>query len=160
MSQERIETNKAPLIEVTACHGDLVIRSWSETAVSIQSDQHEAKQTETGLALSSHGDLKLIVPTNASLHIGQVHGDLVIKRVSGDLSLQIGDGDVVLVGLNNVKLGTINGDLSAKQPDGDLSVETVQRGRRLPPGTNCQRRRHQRRPQYQRRQRRHQLARD
>ncbi len=99
MRQERIETNKAPLIEVDACHGDLVIRSWSETAVSIQSDQYEAKQTEGGLKLSSQGSLKLIVPTSASLNIGKVHGDLVVKRVSGDLSLQTGDGDVVLVGV-------------------------------------------------------------
>lgn len=125
MSQERIETNKAPLIQVDACHGDLVIRNWSETAVSIQSDQYEANETEAGLSLTSHGSMKLTVPSSASLNLGQVHGDLVVKRVSGDLSLQTGDGDVILVGVNNVKISTINGDLSAKQLDGDLSVETV-----------------------------------
>jgi len=125
MAQERIETNKAPLIEVASCQGDLVIRSWSETAVSIQSDNYKSEETEAGLKLSSHGSLKLIVPTSASLTIGDVQGDLVVKRVSGDLSLQSGNNDVVLVGLNNVKLGSINGDLSAKQLDGDISVETV-----------------------------------
>ena len=57
MTQERIETNKAPLIEVDACQGDLVIRSWSETAVSIQSDEYQATETEAGLKLSSQGSL-------------------------------------------------------------------------------------------------------
>jgi DUF4097 and DUF4098 domain-containing protein YvlB len=125
MNQERIETNKAPLIHVDVCQGDLVIRSWSETAVSIKSSQYDANETETGLTLSSAGSMKLTVPTTASLTIGAVHGDLVVRRVSGDLSLQTCDGDVVLVGLNNAKINKINGDLSAKQLDGDLFVETI-----------------------------------
>ena len=125
MKQERIETNKAPLLEVDVCHGDLVIRSWSETAVSLQSDQYQTNKTEAGLKLTSYGSTKRIVPHDASLTIGQVQGDLLVKYLHGDFSLQKGDGDVVLVGLNKAKLGTVNGDLSAKQIDGDISVETV-----------------------------------
>ncbi len=125
MGQERIETNKAPLIEVDACHGDLVIRSWSETAVSIQSDQYEAKETEAGLTLTSYGTLKLFVPENTSLNLGKVRGNLIVNQVNGDLSLQTADGNVTLVGPNHVKINTVNGNLSVKQLGGDFSVETV-----------------------------------
>lgn len=125
MSQERIETNKAPLIQVDACHGDLVIRSWSETAVSIQSDNYEANETEAGLSLTSYSNMKLIVPTNASLNLGHVRGNLTVNQVNGNLSVQTADGNVTMVGSNQVKLNTVNGNLSAKQLEGDFSVETI-----------------------------------
>jgi DUF4097 and DUF4098 domain-containing protein YvlB len=125
MSQDKFFTDKAPQINVTECQGDLVIRSWSESAVLCKGDGYELNQGETSLSISCPGSLKLMVPEGSGLTITQVSGDLVIKYVNGRISIHEAHRDVVLVGTGNLKIGTIHNDLSAKNIDGSISTETI-----------------------------------
>lgn len=125
MGQERFSTSKAPQVSIGECHGDLVIRSWSEAAVFVKGDDYEANETDMGLSISSQSDLKINVPADTDLSVVNVHGDLVIKHVDGDVSLVEAARDVVLRGLGNVKINTVQGDLSAKNIDGRLSAHMV-----------------------------------
>ena len=125
MSQDKIFTDKAPHINITECQGDLVIRSWSENAVTCKGAGYELNQEETGISVSSPGDLKLMVPESSELTISQVSGDLVVKYVNGRISIHEAHRDVVLVGTADLKIGTIHNDLSAKNIDGSISTETI-----------------------------------
>ncbi|MCA9927188.1 MAG: DUF4097 family beta strand repeat protein [Anaerolineales bacterium] len=125
MSQEKIFTDKTPQISIADCQGDLVIRSWSENAVLVKGDNFDLEQGDSGISVTSPQDLKLMIPEGSSLSILNVSGDLVIKYVSGHISIQEAHRDAVLVGLGPLKINTIHSDLSAKNIDGDLSVEMI-----------------------------------
>jgi hypothetical protein len=125
MSTQRFTLGKAPHITIADCAGDLVVRSWLELDVVAKGEVFEITETEGGLSLSALGDLQLMVPEGTHLSVEAAHSDVVIKNISGDISLHEVNGDAVLMGLNQVKLGTIHSDLSAKNIDGPLSAETI-----------------------------------
>ncbi|MCB9418605.1 MAG: hypothetical protein H6667_02285 [Ardenticatenaceae bacterium] len=125
MSQERFEVGKQPHIEITECMGDLVVRSWAETAVLIKSGDYKTNETESGLTITSQDSLKLTIPEASSLSIHTVHGDVEIKRVEGTISLQTAYGDAAIHGAGSLKIGTVQNDLAIKQIHGSVSVETV-----------------------------------
>lgn len=125
MSKERYEAGKAPVITISECNGDLLVGSWSDTAVLVQGGDCNVVETEGGLTITSNGKLRLTVPPAASIGVEKVSGDLVIKNVNGDMSIQEVQGDGVFVGLNHAKISTIHGDLSAKNMNGPVSAETV-----------------------------------
>ncbi len=125
MTQQKIITDKAPHISIADCQGDLVIRSWGETAVSCKGDNFELNEGESSLSVSSSGDLKLVVPEQSNLSIVNVSGDLVIKYVSGSISINEAHRDAVLVGTGSVKINIIHSDITAKNIDGDINAETI-----------------------------------
>lgn len=125
MNQEKILTGKAPHIHITECNGDLVVRTWAETAVSLKGDNFEVNQGEEAIAITSQRELKLTIPVYSSLSVGYVNGDVAIKLLEGDVELVEVNGDAVLTGLNNVTIQTLNSDLSAKNLNGELTIDMV-----------------------------------
>ena len=125
MNREKIFTDKAPHISIAECNGELVVRSWAETAVSLKGESFEVNEAEGKLSISSQGSLKLTVPSHSSLSISYVNGDVAIKLVEGDVNLVEVNGDAILSGLNNTHIQTLNSDLSAKNMNGDLTINTV-----------------------------------
>ncbi len=125
MSNERIEVGKQPLITITDCQGDLVVRSWAETAVLIKGDECEVTDTEGGLTLSTHGDLTLMVPLASSVAVQGVQGDFVVKKVQGSISLQEVSGDAQIMQTGATKIGSVHGDLAAKGLTGSFSAEEI-----------------------------------
>ncbi len=129
MTSERVKTGKMPTGETPAitiphCGGDLVIRSWSETAVSLKGD-YEVEENEEGLSITSQSTLRLIVPDNSPLDIHHVAGDLLLKKISGDASIGEVSGDAVFSGIGLAKIQVVHGDVSAKKISGPFSLDTV-----------------------------------
>ena len=125
MNQEKIFTGKAPQINIRTCNGDLVVRTWAETAVSLSGANFNINEAEEKLTIDSEDALKLTIPLHSSLFVSYVNGDVAIKLLEGDVELVEINGDVVLSGLNNVNIQTLNADLSAKNLNGDLTLDTV-----------------------------------
>lgn len=125
MSEERFELGKMPQINVTACHGDLVIRSWAEPVVLVKGSEVETETGEDELTLSSLGSLKLIVPADSNLSLEKVDGDLVVKNVNGRLHIGEVSGDAVLADASSLKIGTAHGDLIVKQISNDVNSESI-----------------------------------
>ncbi len=123
-SQQRVETGKAPHIQVLDCSGDLKVHSWSETAVLIKGD-YVLEELEYGWSLSGHGDLRLAVPSAAALALETVHGDAKIKQVTGDLSLTEVRGDLILLDIGMAKVGDVQGDAVAKNIVGPLNMGAI-----------------------------------
>ncbi len=124
MTTQRIETGKAPLVEIEDCAGDLIIRPWMELAVQARGD-FQVEQLDDSLQFHSIGDLRIDVPEDSSLKVGTVSGDLMVKNIHGELSITEGQGDVILNNLGVAKIGIVQGDLSVKNITGPLSAETI-----------------------------------
>jgi hypothetical protein len=130
MSKQRIDTTQTPHIHID-CSGNLRVNSWAEAAVLVRGSDCEVTKGEKtddlsdNLIIQSQGDLNLTVPMAATLTISPVHGDAVVKNVSGGLNLIEAMGDLVLNNLQNVETGTIHGDLSGHNLSGDLKINEV-----------------------------------
>lgn len=130
MSKQRIETTKAPHIHLE-CGGSLRVNSWAEAAVLVRGSDYQVTKGEKegdlsdNLIIQGQSDLNLTVPTAAILTLSPVHGDTIVKNISGGLNLIQGMGDVVLNNLQNVDLGAVHGDLSGHNLSGDLTINEV-----------------------------------
>lgn len=124
MTNERIELGKMPAITIPHCGGDLVIRSWSDTAVSLKG-AYEVEAQENGLHITSQSTLRLTIPDNCALDIIHVAGDLVLKKVTSDTSVGEVSGDAIFAGVGLVKIKAVHGDVSAKKIGGSFGLETV-----------------------------------
>lgn len=124
MAQE-LEVGKAPHITVSACRGDLVVKSWDKNTVLVKELDASVKETESGLFISSNGRLQLRLPEYASLTVETAYGDAIVKGVQGAVSLATVHGDAILVNLDQADLGMVYGDLSAKLVNGRISGNTV-----------------------------------
>ncbi len=134
MAQERIETGKSPRLHIT-CHGDLLIKGWAEPALLLNGDGYSVEEQEKGLAIESHGDLKLYVPANAEINVPENQGDLAAKNFGGLFLIHHVAGDLTVNNLGPVTVDTASGDvrvqnlagsLDAGEVMGDLAVRNVE----------------------------------
>ncbi len=124
MNKMRYETGKAPNVLIEECSGDLVVKSWSEAAVLVKGE-HEAKQLEDGLNLTSQSSIIVMVPEQANLSIGTAASSLVVKNVGGEVNLEEAMGDLALANLGPTTVQSAHANLAAKNIDGAFSAQTV-----------------------------------
>ena len=124
MSKERFQVGKTPVIRITRCGGDLVIRPWLQLDVRA-AGEFEAQQDGSQLTFESSSDLILNVPEDASVYVDQARHDVVIRSLSGAISLAEVSGDIVISNVTGAKIGQVGGDLVARNVSGSLSVEGV-----------------------------------
>jgi hypothetical protein len=124
MAKERIETGKAPFLQIT-CPGNLKIKGWTEPAVLVKGAGYELTEAEKATTLELAGDGVLLVPAAASISVVQVGGDLAIRNVDGQITISAATGDVNLRGLAGAELGTVSGDLAVRHLNGPLSVDEI-----------------------------------
>jgi hypothetical protein len=124
MREERFETSDQPQIKVAECGGKLVVKSWRETAVSLQG-QHfsaSASQDQDQLSISSEGDLYLAVPPQARLTLGRIGGDLTLKHVSGGSVVDAVEGAITLGSVEGVTIGRAGQSVTGENLDGLLAI--------------------------------------
>jgi hypothetical protein len=124
MSGERIETGKAPVLQVT-CPGDLKVKGWSEAAVLVKGAEYTSTETEKALNLELKGEAVLLLPTAASLTIVEVGGDLAVRNIDGPVIVSAAAGDVNLRSLGPADLGAVHGDLAVRYLDGPLVAAEI-----------------------------------
>lgn len=112
MGKERIETGKAPQIFVGACDGDMIIRGSAESTIFIRGEW-TAEEKGDGYRLSGRGDLRLIVPAAATVHVEEVSGNLIIRGLAGAAEIGRVFGDAALTETGPARIETVHGDLSA-----------------------------------------------
>ena len=123
MSKGRLETGKAPQIFVGACDGDLVIRGGAEPALLVRGE-YTAEEKAGGYHLTGRGDLRLVVPSGATLSVEEVSGKLIVKGVAGACQVGRVYGDAVLTVGGPTHIDAVHGDLSARNV-GALAVGAV-----------------------------------
>ena len=124
MDEQRIETNESPHISISNCTGQVVVKSWRQTAVSIQGSVFTVEQNGT-IHISSQADLFLAVPEQASVSLGVVGGDVILKHFQGGVTGDDLQGDVVLNNLDAVQIDKVGRALTAENLNGTLNVQHV-----------------------------------
>lgn len=124
MGKESFQVGKAPRIVVTDCTGDLVIRPWMDLDVEAKGE-YTVKQTEEQLSFESNGDLVLHVPEGANIHVEMGRGDVVLRSLTGGVSLVGVMGDLILGNLVSAKVGHVAGDMVVNNMSGPLAIQKV-----------------------------------
>lgn len=123
MSKEPLKTGDSPFVRVPSC-GELSVRGWDEPAMRVKGED-EIIEDEKGYIIAASGNLTLHLPVGAILSVGEVEGDLMVKRVEGAGTYDTVRGDVVLTGTGHTHIGHVRGDLAARKSSGPLSVGEV-----------------------------------
>jgi DUF4097 and DUF4098 domain-containing protein YvlB len=87
--------------------------------------EHESKEYEGGLNLTSQSSLVVVVPEQANVSIGSAASALVVKNVSGKVDLEQIMGDIALANLGPTTIETAHANLSAKNIAGPINIQTV-----------------------------------
>ena len=124
MDKERFQVGRTPHIVITNCRGDLVIRPWLELDVQAKGE-FKVEEFKDQITFESTGNLVLSVPEGASVQVEQGHGDVVIRSIFGDVSLNKVAGDLILGNLTAAKVDHIAGDMVAKNMSGSLHVQRI-----------------------------------
>lgn len=124
MAKSQYELGKNPVIELELCGGNLTVKGMPESTLVVKGEA-AITETELGVQIVTQDDLRLQVPENASLQIGQIRGNLVMKSLTGEISIDSIQGDAVLAGVENTNIKQINGDLVAKGSTGSLVLGEV-----------------------------------
>ena len=124
-SKVRYETGKAPVITITDCQGDVVLKGWPELAVAVKGEHTVDSKDPDIIELQASGSLKVMVPTQASVTLQRVGGSVVVKGIDGDLQLGEVHGSVVVKNGNKLEADNIAGDLAVRNLNGPVAVQEV-----------------------------------
>lgn len=109
---------ESPTINVNNCSGSLEIEGWSQTSTTISTDSMPRTTQQDGQLVIEHcdDDLRLEVPTGATVVVGHADGDVRARHLT---SLQLGHIS------SDLDLGNITQSCSVRHVDGDVRVRDV-----------------------------------
>jgi len=129
MFKQTIDTLATPHVTITECLGNLVVRGSEEKRVTVnarsRADQVTLEQEGKTFTLASSTDCFLTCPTNTTLTVHTVQGNLKIEGVEGPITIGIAHGNTSLRAIGPVALEQVFGNLSVRQAAGSLSAQIV-----------------------------------
>lgn len=126
--QNWYDVGEKPELKIV-CHGDLTIRAQPVTSLVVVADPGQEINIEGGTDIESHGDLKLIVPLDASVDIAECNGNLKMKGVRGAVTAGYINGDAGFAALDQtLRLHEVNGRLRVRDVGGNVEIETLVNG--------------------------------
>ncbi|MDT3335436.1 hypothetical protein Q4Q49_08985 [Shewanella sp. SP1S1-7] len=72
---------------------------------------------------SPYIDLKLQVPANLALDIDDGSGAILINKMTADINVKDGSGELIINGGNNVSIDDGSGDIEVSQINGNLTID-------------------------------------
>jgi hypothetical protein len=99
LQTQTFSTNASPNIRVSGCRGRLTIDTWDERAIEVEVDDltRAATQDDNGLAIrDAIGELRLRVPTGATIAVTKHDGDVRIAAAAGAVRLRDIYGSVAI----------------------------------------------------------------
>jgi len=137
MFEQTIETSATPQITVAECTGDLVVRGSDKRQVTVRlqdgADDVVLEREGETLTLTAHADCTLTCPSDSTLTVRTVRGDLKVKGVQGTVAIGDAYGNVGLRAVGPVAIEQVFGNLSARQVRGSLEVKHIRGSIRLGP---------------------------
>jgi hypothetical protein len=125
MNEQRIETDESPHIMILECGGHMVVKSWLQTAVSIQGASFTIEQNGS-IRITSQDDLFLAVPAKTSISLGVVAGDVTLRHLEGGITGDDLQRNVLLNNVDAVQIERVGQALTAENLNGTLDVRHVE----------------------------------
>jgi SHOCT-like domain len=126
MEKEFLTGVAAPSVVIQACSHDLVIDGWTEPRVILESETDpRVELQDEKIVVVAEEDLRVHVPSAASIEITEAGGDVVVREVKSTVSIRRCGGDLLVRHCERANLGSISGDLRARDVLGGLKAEKV-----------------------------------
>jgi hypothetical protein len=127
MGEQYFSTSGIPEIIIEEVGGSLSMKGWERPEVVVKGDPEElnASEQDDAVTIRSRGDLSLRVPQGSSVRVDAVRGDVSLKLLDDELTIQDVSGSLDLRNVGGVNITAVRGDLSARNVQGDFSAETV-----------------------------------
>jgi DUF4097 and DUF4098 domain-containing protein YvlB len=120
----------SPQINLAQADADIAINGWERPVIEItldgDLDQCTAEQVQDALNLTSHAALALHVPLTTTVYVQQVSGDLLLRDLEGEITVNTAQGDLSIRGVSaQVTVQEIQGSLAATRLSGALSAHLI-----------------------------------
>jgi hypothetical protein len=136
MSIQTFTVGQVPRVRLGQCQRDLVIATWDERTIEVESDDLSAVRQDGDALVIDHvgDDLHLRVPADTAVSADQVHGDAHISGVRAAELRDVG-GDCELASIDGeARVDRVGGDLEARgvgvltlgEIGGDCTIDAVQ----------------------------------
>jgi DUF4097 and DUF4098 domain-containing protein YvlB len=126
-------------LELSAHSGDIVVHTWSRSAVRVQttgSSRSRIEIAQSGSVVSIHSaggrggppnvDYEITLPTWMGVRLSAVTADIRLDGLQGPVSAETVEGDVALTGGNGlISLRSVQGDVSLAGARGKIDVNSV-----------------------------------
>jgi len=128
MDRFELKTTAAPTIIFIHINGSLRIKGWDRSELRADCDREEAhkiEQTEDTITISTTCGCMVRVPMEATLQIGKVDGDLMIKSSEGKVSADLVSGQVMAKSIGSLQVAEVRGHFNVRGVEGDLNCQNV-----------------------------------
>lgn len=127
-TKQVLETGLKPHVRIERVRGDLRVEGHEQPNVQLVGGPESTLEIETVddmVVLRSRASLKLRVPKDSTLEVGQIGGELTVDGVQGDLHIGKVGGDARFHQGGGVVVDRIGGDAVARQLAGRLSFKAI-----------------------------------
>jgi hypothetical protein len=130
MNKLQFQVGTAPTLDLRQTDHDIAIRGWDQQQIEFTLDGDPAQctieQQDNTLIVDSHVAMAVHLPRETIVRIGQVAGDLLVRDLDAQVTIEHVHGDASLrSGQAHASISQVHGDLATEDLDGPLSVGHV-----------------------------------
>lgn len=126
---DAVKVSEASSMERAKENLDLVTIEIVNDGTSLRIDTKYPESRHFGRKLSVHVNYVLTIPDQASLRVKNVSGDIVARKIGGDLDIDDVSGDVIIEGAGRSVDGkTVSGDIRLTGANGEVNLKAVSGG--------------------------------
>jgi hypothetical protein len=125
--EKSFETSQTPHLIIGQIHGNMQLRAWDESRVSVSGNGNDYRLRQEGdqIVLGDFDDCRIFVPTAASVTLGDVHGNAQVTGMRGQLKIQHVHGNLRAQAIGSTQLGRVDGDCPLQDVAGPVVVGAV-----------------------------------
>ena len=128
MGQHSVTTSAAPEVLIEEIYGNLEVKGWDRSDVLVKpstDDDLSLEVQDDTVRIRCKSNCMVRLPHEATVQVGNVHGNTRIKLLDDQLKCEQVAGSLVLRNVAETHIEAVHGDLLAKQVMGDLHVNQV-----------------------------------
>ncbi|HEX9729046.1 MAG TPA: DUF4097 family beta strand repeat-containing protein [Gemmatimonadales bacterium] len=125
-------------LDVANQAGAIIVRTWNRNELRVRAEHGSRDIIEIEsrgsvvtlkarrrMGMPAIVDYELTVPVTMSLKLGGIHAEVDVTGVTGDISAESIEGDIIVRGAGNVNLGSVEGDITVIGARGQVRVHGV-----------------------------------